>query len=111
MVIAAALQIGKQLRIREGVRIDGLQLPVRGNGRWFAILVPVAQLLPPELLRKDLFSATKALRDFGLRCRKHLVVAETIYVADLQAVDEQPVEAVEVSSAPREGGRMSPPKR
>ena len=33
MVVAAARQIGDQLRVGEGVRIDGLQLPVRGNGR------------------------------------------------------------------------------
>ena len=69
MVVAAARQIGDQLRVGEGVRIDGLQLPVRGNGGWFAILVPVAKLLPPELLREDLFGALKALGDFGVRSR------------------------------------------
>src|SRR3954464_15646687 len=79
---------------------------MRGNGRWLAILVPVAKLLAPELLREDLFSATKALWDFSIRCRKHLVVAETVHVADLEAVDEQPVEAGEVVGAPLKGGRM-----
>ena len=82
MVVAAARQIGHQLRVGEGVRIDGLQLPVRGNGGWFAILVPVAKLLPPELLREDLFSALEALGDFGVRSRQHLVVAEAVHVAD-----------------------------
>ena len=81
MVVAAARQIGDQLRIGEGVRIDGLQLPVRGDGGWLAFLVPVAKLLPPELLREDLFGALKALGDFGLRRRQHLVVAEALDVA------------------------------
>src|SRR5688500_3987237 len=106
MVIAAARQIGNQLRIRKGGRIDRLQFPMRGNGRWLSLLVPVTKLLPPELLREDLFRATEALRDFGIRCRKHLVVAEAVHVADLEAVDEQPVEAREVVGAPLEGGRM-----
>jgi hypothetical protein len=56
MVVAAARQIADQLRIGEGVRIDGLQLPVRGYGGWFAILVPVAKLLPPELPREYLLA-------------------------------------------------------
>ncbi len=106
MVVAAARQIGDQLRVGEGVRIDGLQLPVRGDGGWFAILVPVAKLLPPELLREDLFSALKALGDFGVRSRQHLVVAEAVHVAHLEAVDEHPVEAGEVVGALLEGGGM-----
>ncbi len=71
-----------------------------------AILVPVAKLLPPELLREDLFGALKALGDFGLRSRQHLVVAEAVHVAHLEAVDEHPVEAGEVVGAPLEGGGM-----
>ena len=106
MVVAAARQIGDQLRVGEGVRIDGLQLPVRGDGGWFAILVPVAKLLPPELLREDLLGALKALGDLGVRSRQHLVVAEAVHVADLEAVDEHPVEAGEVVGAPLEGGGM-----
>ena len=106
MVVAAARQIGDQFRVGEGVRIDGLQLSVRGNGGWFAVLVPVAKLLPPELLREDLFSALKALGDFGVRSRQHLVVAEAVHVAHLEAVYEHPVEAGEVVGAPLEGGGM-----
>src|SRR5207249_8407402 len=63
------------------------------------ILVPVAKLLPPDLPREDLFSALKALGDFGVRSRQHLVVAEAVHVADLNAVDEQPVEPGEVVGA------------
>src|SRR6185312_16376913 len=103
---AAARQISNQLGVREGVRIDGLQLPMSGNGGWLASLVPVAKLLPPQLLRDDLFSALKALGDFSLRCRQHLVVTEAVHVADLEAVDEQPVEAGEVVGAPLEGRGM-----
>ena len=106
MVVAAARQIGDQLRVGEGVRIDGLEFPVRGNGGWLVLLVPVAKLLPPELLREDLFSALKALGDFGLRSRHHLAVAEAVHVADLEAVNEQPVETGEVVGALLEGGRM-----
>jgi hypothetical protein len=47
MMVAAADQIGDQLRFGERIWIDGLQLPVRGNGGWFAILIPIAKLLPP----------------------------------------------------------------
>src|SRR5207247_764303 len=106
MVVAAARQINAQFRIGERVRIDALQLPVPGHGGWFPLFVPVAKLLPPELLRDDLFSALKALGDLGVRSWQHLVVAEAVHVADLDAVDEQPVEAGEVVGAPLEGGRL-----
>ena len=106
VVIPAACQIGHQLCIRESVRSDGLQLPVFGNGRWFAALVPIAKLLPPELLRKDLFSALKAFRDFAVRSRQDLIIAEAVHIADLDAVDQHPVEAGEVVGAPLEGGGM-----
>src|SRR2546427_3104156 len=99
MVVTAALEIGGQLRVGEGVRIDGLQLPVRCNGGWFLIRVPVAKLLTPELLREDLFSALKALGDFGLRSRRHLSVAEAVNVAGEKAVNEQAVEAGEIVGA------------
>ena len=77
-----------------------LQLAVRGNGGRLAILVPVAELLAPELLREDLLGALEALGDLGFGRRQHLVVAEALHVADLEAVDEHPVEAGEVVGAP-----------
>ena len=80
---------------------------MRGNGGWFAIPVPVAKLLLPELSRENLFGSLKAPRDFGVRNRQHLAVAEAVYVAHLEAVDEQPVEAGEVVGALLEGGGMS----
>src|SRR5260221_9681301 len=70
------------------------------------MLVPVAKLLPPEFLREDLFSALVALGDFGVWSRQHLVVAEAVHVADLEAVDDHPVEASEVVGASLEGGGM-----
>src|SRR5208337_2066888 len=76
---------------------------MRGNGSWLTILVPVAKLLPPELLREDLFSALEALGDFGVRSRQHLVVVEAVHVGALEAVDEHPVEAGEVVGASLEG--------
>src|SRR5258708_29577381 len=72
------------------------------NGGWFAIFVPVAKLLPPQLLREDLFSALNALGDFRLRSRQHLIVAESLHVAYLETVDEHPIEAREVIGAPFE---------
>src|SRR5258706_12156085 len=54
MVVAAARQKGDQLRVGESGCIDGLQLPVRGDGGRLVLLVPVAKLLAPELLREDL---------------------------------------------------------
>src|SRR5258708_24042136 len=72
------------------------------NGGWFAIFVPVAKLLPPQLLREDLFSALNALGDFRLRSRQHLIVAEALHVAYLETVDQHPIEAREVIGAPFE---------
>src|SRR3954451_24342195 len=106
MVVAAARQIGDQLRVGEGVRIDGLKLPMRGDGDWPAILVPVAKLLPPELLREHLFSTLKPLGDLRVRSRQYLFVAEALNVAHLKAVDEHPVEAGEVAGTCLEGGGM-----
>ncbi len=103
VVVAAARQIGHQLGVGEGVRIDGLNFPVRGDGGGFAILVPVAKLFPPELLRDDLFSARKARGDFGFRSRRYLVIVEAVHVSAPEAVDEHPVEAGEGIGAPPEG--------
>ena len=64
MVVAAARQIGDEFRVGEGVRIDGLQLPVHGNRGWFAVLVPIAKLLPPELLLKDLLPRVESAGGF-----------------------------------------------
>ena len=69
MMVATPRKIGDQLRIRKCIRIDGLNLPMFGNGRWFAVVVPIEQLFSPQLLREDLFSALKALWDFRLRSR------------------------------------------
>ena len=63
------------------------------------MLVPVVKLLPPDLLCEDLFSALKALGDFGVRRRQHLPVGETIHVTDLETVDQQPVEATATIAA------------
>jgi hypothetical protein len=107
MMVAAAYQIGDQLGVGELVWSDGLQLPVRGNSGWFAMFVPIAKLLPPQLLRENLFGTFKSLGYFGLRGRQDLTIAEAVYVAHLQTVDEQPVEAGEVVGALLEGRGMS----
>jgi hypothetical protein len=96
MVVATARQVGGQVRVGERVWIHGLQFAVRGERGGFAIFVPIAKLLAPQVLREDVFGALEALGDFGLRGRKHLTVGETVHVAHLEAVNEQPVEAGEV---------------
>src|SRR6266705_2706758 len=106
MVVAAARQIRGQLSVGERLRIDGLQFPVRRDGEWFVLLVPVTKLLPPELLREDFFSALKALGDFDVRSRQHLAVTEAVHIAHLEAVNEQPIEAGEVVGASLEGRGM-----
>ena len=106
VVVATARQISDQFRIGQGVGIDSLQRPVNGNGGWFAILVPVAKLLAPELLREYLLSAVEALADFRLRSRQHLVIPEAPDIADLETVDQHPVQPSEVVGAPPERGRM-----
>jgi hypothetical protein len=70
------------------------------------MFVPIPELLPPELLRENLFRALKPLGDFGLRGWHDLTVAEAVYVAHLEAVEEQPIEAREVVGALLEGGGL-----
>src|SRR5262249_32819436 len=106
-MVAAAHQIRDQLCVGEVVRNDRLQLPVRGDSGWFAMFVPIAKLLPPKLLRENLFSTLKSLGNFGLRGRQDLTVAKAVYVAHLQTADEHPVEAGEVVGALLEGRGMS----
>jgi hypothetical protein len=79
---------------------------VHGNGGRFAVLVPVAKLLTPQLLREDLLSALKTLGKFGFRNRQHLVVAEAIHEVYLETVYEHPVEASEVICALLKRRRM-----
>src|SRR4051812_4377683 len=79
---------------------------MRGDGEWLAILVPVAKLLPPELLREHLFGTLKPLGDLRVRSRHYLFVAKALNVAHPKAVDEHPVEAGEVAGARLEGGGM-----
>jgi hypothetical protein len=43
-----------------------------------AMLVPVAKLFPPELLREDLFSAVNALGNFRVRSRQYLIVNRSL---------------------------------
>ena len=106
MVVAAAPQIGHELRIGKGIRIDGLQLPVHGDRGWFAFLVPVAKLLPPDLQREHLFGALKALGNFSLWRRQHLLVAEALDIAHPETAREHPVKAREVACARLEGRGM-----
>ena len=59
MVVAAARQIGDQFGVGERVRIDRLQFPMLGDRRGLVRLVPVAQLLAPELLPKTCSARSK----------------------------------------------------
>jgi hypothetical protein len=76
---------------------------MRGDGEWLAILVPVAKLLPPELLREHLFGTLKPLGDRRVRSRHYLLVAEALNIAHPKAVDQHPVEAGEVAGARLKG--------
>src|SRR5262249_1037877 len=86
--------------------VDGLNYRVCGSGGWFAVLVPIAKLLPPEFPWKDLFSALETFRNFGLWGRHYLVVGEAIDVADLDTFNEQAVKAGEIVSSPLVGRGM-----
>ena len=72
---------------------------MRGNRGRFAILIPIAKLLPPELLCENLFGALKPIGNFGIRDRQHLAVAEAVHIAHLKAVDKQSVETGKVVGA------------
>jgi hypothetical protein len=56
--------------------------------------------------RRLVRGAAKALGDFRLWSLQHLIVAEALYVTDLETVDEPPVETSEVVGALLEGGGM-----
>src|SRR6185369_14832846 len=91
----------------EHVRVDGLELAVRGDGGRLPFLIPLAELLAPELLRIDLLCTLEAFGDLNLWRRHHLLVGEAVHVDDLDAVDQEPVEACEVVRALLEDRRVS----
>ena len=105
-MVATARQIGDQFGVGEGVRIDSLQRAVFRDGGRFAVRVPVVKLFAPKLARNDLLGTRKALRNLRVRRRQNLVVAEAVHVADLETVDEQPVETGKIVGASLEGSRM-----
>src|SRR4249920_1968531 len=104
MMIPAALQIGNQLRVRQRVRSDGLQLAVSGNRRGFAIFVPIAKVLSPQFLRENLFCALEAFGNFGFWSWQHLVVAKAVHIPDLKTVDKQSIKPGEIVCALLKGG-------
>src|SRR5258707_11164248 len=45
VVVATTPHIRNEFGVRQGVRIDGLQLPMFGDGGWLAVFVPVEAAL------------------------------------------------------------------
>lgn len=106
VVVAAAAQVGHQGVIGERLKIDGLDGAVGLDRRRLERPVPVAQLLPPDLLGERRLGPGKALGDLGRIKRRHPLVGEAVDVGHLERVDQHPVGAGELAGAALEGWRV-----
>ena len=106
MMVTAPNEISDQFSVREAVGVDGLNLPVGGDRRGLAILVPVAELLAPELLVVDLLGSFEALRYLRLGRKRETVVGEPVDVGDFHAAQQHPVVAGEIARTLFKGLRM-----
>ena len=102
VVLATAREIRDQLVVGEGVGVDRLQLAMGLDRGRLERLVPLAQLLAPDLALPHLFGAGEALRDLVVGCRPHRVVREAVDVLRLQRLERSPVERHELMRAPAE---------
>ena len=91
VVLATAGQVRDQTVVGEGVGVDRLQLAMDPDRSRLERLVPLAQLVAPDLALPHLLGAREALRDLVLGCRMHRVVRESVHVLDLQRLEEHPV--------------------
>ena len=80
VVLATAGQVRDQTVVGEGVGVDRLQLAMDPDRGRLERLVPLAQLLAPDLALPHLLGAREALRDLVLGCRVHRVVREAVDV-------------------------------
>ena len=78
VVIAATRQIRDQVLVGERVGIDRLQLAVRLDRSGLGRLIPLAELLTPELPLEDLFRALEALRDLVVGDRHRRMYAKPL---------------------------------
>ena len=73
VVVAAAAEVLDELVVRERVRVDRLELAMLRDRRRLGRLVPLAELLAPQLAGEDLLRAREPLRDLLLGSRQHLL--------------------------------------
>ena len=104
--IPAAAQIVDELVVRQRVRIDCLQRPVRLDRRGLALRLPQCQLLPPELALEDLSGALDALWHLVCRHQMHAMVGEPVDVRDVHRVEQRAVEPAEFAAAAGERLRV-----
>ena len=69
VVVAAAREVLDQLAVRQRVGIDRLELAVLADRRRLGALVPLAQLLAPQLALEHLLGPLEARRELVLRQR------------------------------------------
>ncbi len=98
-MFAAARDVRDEFLVGEGVGIDRLELAVLRDGGWLVGLVPLAQLLTPELSGQHLLGALEALRDLRLRSGHYELVGHAVDVLHSQSTDHHPVEACKVGGA------------
>ncbi len=102
VVVATAGQVGDQRVVGEHVRVDRLQLAMGLDRGRLERLVPLAQLLAPDLLLPDLFRAGETLWDLVVGRRPHRVVREAVDVLRLHRLDRRPEVPHELTRAPAE---------
>src|SRR5262249_55210708 len=99
-------QVRGQVIVGERVGVDRLQCAVSPDRGRLDRLVPVAELLAPELPLEDFFRAAEALRNIGLGGRPHGLVREAVHVLELQTVQQQSVGATELLRPAEQGFGM-----
>jgi hypothetical protein len=99
MVVSTTRQLCDQVLVGQLVGIDRLQLAVSLDRGRLDRLIPVTELLSPELPLEHFFRTLVALRDVAFRRRPHCLVRKAVNVLALERVEQNPVEAHEILNA------------
>jgi hypothetical protein len=102
-VAVAGHQVLQELLVGERPGVDLLEGEVGANRGGFCLLVPVAQVLAPELGRKGSLSVLEALGELLLRRGSHAYVGDPVHEPMLWIEDGGPVAAQALDEAAREG--------
>lgn len=106
MVLLTAGQVCDQSLVGEFAHLNRLQLAVNPDRGGLRSVVPLPQLLAPDLVLPHHLRPSEALRDVALRYRMDRVVCEPVDVLRLHRFDEGPAVRHEFTCATAEGLRV-----